>query len=268
MNDIFEVAFLGTNGSCSFNNGKRLRYGTNTLCTAVRAGGKSIIFDAGSGICGFGDLKDFHNQHLHLFLSHYHVDHINGMLFWGALFNENIDIDIYGIGDLYAIMSCFLKEPYQPVGFGVFRANVNYNYVKDGEEIDLGDGVTVKSMYISHPGDCTGYRVNYNGKSVCYLTDIELSNHVSDNRLIDFVSGCDLLIADASFSENQKITGWGHSTPSECAQLAKNANVKKLALYHYGYLNTDEEIDGLVKVSKKTFENTFASADRQRIVIA
>jgi ribonuclease BN (tRNA processing enzyme) len=230
-------------------------------------GEHTIIFDAGSGICGFGDLKDYHDNHLRLFLSHYHVDHINGLLFWDSFFNPEVTIDVYGIDDVLKIMGCFLKEPYQPAGVGVFHAKLNYHHISKGETINLGGGVTVKSVYYSHPGGCAGYRIDYEGKSVCYMTDIELAKHKNDVQLDEFVRGTDLLITDTSFGIGEIKKDWGHSNPCECAEFAKRTDVKMLALYHYGFLYTDKQIDEIVESAKSIFTNTIGSTDFMKVQI-
>jgi len=75
----------------------------------------------------------------------------------------------------------------------------------------------------------------------------------------------DLLLLDASFADGKVIPGWGHSSPSECATWAAEAGVKNLALYHYNYKMTDDEIDKMEESAKKIFPNAFAAADGMSI---
>ena len=259
-----EVVFLGTNGSCSYNNGKRDKYGVNTSCVAVCAEGITIVFDAGSGICGLNGNDSLQNGELHLFFSHYHVDHICGLLFWGTMFNPAKEINIYGPGEVRAAIDGFYKSPYQPVGLDAFRAKLNFrNFDESGGKLKLGEGsgVSVTAIPVSHPDGCLAYRVDYKGKSVCYIPDIELVEHKSDDVLAAFVKECDLLIIDSSFEDGKCIKGWGHSSPRESIELAIRAGVKKLALFHYEYSSTDERIDTMEKSAQALFANTFASAD-------
>lgn len=268
MSNTFAIHFLGTNGSCAYNNGQRNYYGTNTPCVAVKVNETALIFDAGSGICGLKKLSAFQNKNKLLFLSHYHIDHISGLLFWDALFDSGNEINIYGINDVRASLNDFLSTPLNPVGLDAFCAKLNFINIKDGKKIKIEDTATIKSMvYLSHPGGCAGYRVDYCDKSVCYLTDIELGEHEQDGKLTEFINGTDLLIADTGFANGKSIKGWGHSTPNECAELAKRTGVKKLALFHYGHTASDDDIRMLEKEAQAVFSESFASSDGLKIII-
>jgi ribonuclease BN (tRNA processing enzyme) len=264
---MFEVLFLGTNGSCAFNSGNRPRYGTNTLCTVIRAGDSTLIFDAGTGICGVNDLDVYKSKKLNLFISHFHKDHISGLLFWEALFDAGKEIDIYGMGDIRKHINHWLKEPYQPVGIDAFQAKLTFNSIDDGTLVLLDGGVAVSCIPMNHPGGCLGYRIDYGDKSVCYMTDVELGDPEADEKLVAFARNTDLLITDSQFEDGKKNKGWGHSTPKECAALAQSANAKKLALYHYSYHCADGDIDRLTESAKGVFKDTFASADWMRVEI-
>ena len=267
----FEITFLGTNGSCAYNNGVRVKYGTNTLCVAAVVGEETLIFDTGTGICGFSGLADYHREHLRMFYTHYHVDHLEGLLFFSELFDPRIKIDIYGLAhadmETREILGRFLSKPYQPVGLGVFKANINYHTIAADHKIELSGGVTVRTYSLSHPGGAIGYRVDYEGKSFCYCSDAELSNHRDDKNLIEFLRGAELLVLDSAFDDGEVIPGWGHSSWRECAILAKEAEVKQLALYHHGYTLTDAEIDTRAKKAQKIFPGTFASADGMKVIL-
>lgn len=267
----FEVSFLGTNGSCAYNSGRREKYGSNTLCTAVRAGDTVLIFDSGSGISGFGRLEDYQREELHLFYSHYHIDHLSGLLFFSELFNKEKTIHIYGSPydkqDLKSLINDFLSNPLHPVGLKEFNAKLNFHELTGGDILHITQDVTVSAYQLSHPGGSIGYRVDYDGKSFCYCTDIELANHENDEGFLEFIRETDLLVFDAFFEEDKKIAGWGHSSWKECAQWAKRAGALKLALFHYNYMAEDKDIDLIEQKAQEIFAQTFASADRMRITL-
>lgn len=269
MNNLFEVTFLGTGGSCSYNNGSRMKYGTNTPCVAVKAGKETIILDAGSGICGFSDLEDYQSEHLHVFFSHYHMDHINGLPFFTALFDAKKKIDLYGAGnkegDLYNIVDRFISPPMHPVGIGAFGAKLGFHTLEGGDSLLLPNGAAVHTFKLFHPGGSLGYRVEYGGKALCYCTDIELSRHQNDSFLEEFIHNADLLILDAYFDDNKIIRGWGHSSWRECAEWAERSKVKKLALFHYGFAGFDIDIKTIEEKARKIFPDTIASADFMQI---
>jgi len=262
------ITFLGTNGSCSFNNDSRKKYGTNTSCTVVKVGGETLIFDAGTGICGFHNLAEYQSNNMHLFLSHYHIDHVEGLLFCSALFDSSVTFNIYGGGDVRDILSKIIAPPLSPViGSDVFLAKINFHTVKTDTALKLSNGVTIRAHALSHPGGSLGYRVDYNGKSFCYCNDVELENHKTDKKLSAFIKNADLLVLDSAFADGCLIPGWGHSTPSECAEWATQASVKQLGLCHYSFNMSDDDIDALENSAHKIFANTFAAADGTYIAI-
>jgi len=265
MNNTFEVTFLGTNGSCAYNNGKREKYGSNTLSVAVKAGGEVIIFDAGTGICMLRELPQYYSNNVHLFLTHYHMDHIDGLLFCHYMFDPEVNVNIYGSGNVKETLDNLISPPLCPVGTEVFSKSLKHKTISAGEQLTLPNDVVIKTCSLSHPGGALGCRVEYGGKSFCYCVDVELSKHENDNELKEFFKDVDLLVLDASFADGTVIPGWGHSCPKECAKWAMEANVGQLALYHYNYTMTDDEIDKMEENAKKIFPKTFTAADGMSI---
>lgn len=264
-----EVVFLGATGSSSYNNGNRAKYGTNTLCVAVKAGDETLIFDSGTGICGFGSLADFQRQRTHIFFSHYHTDHICGLLFFPQFFDKRKRFDVYGPqsgeSDCRSVVDSFLSPPLHPVGLNVFGAEMNFSTIGAGDVIRLSDSATVRTYGLSHPGGALGYRVEYDGKAFCYCVDVELADHQDDHGLPEFMRNADLLVLDSFFDDGKVLSGWGHSSWRECVEWAMRANAKKLALFHHSFAYTDAEIDSMEKKAQKIFTDTFAAADFMRV---
>jgi ribonuclease BN (tRNA processing enzyme) len=267
VDKIFEVVFLGTNGSCAYNSGKRQKYGTNTPCVLIRAGEEAIILDAGSGICGLKYLPELHKEHMHLFFSHYHSDHIDGLLFCSKLFDPKKSFDVYGSGDVRSILNDIISPPLYPVGLETFKAAMSFHNIVSGQRIAISDDVTVGTYGLSHPGGALGYRVEFDGKVFCYCDDVELKNHREDDKLREFTRDVDLLVLDSSFADGEVVHGWGHSSPGECAKWAMEVNAKKMALYHYGYTMTDADIDVMEKAAQSIFPGAFAAVDGMRVCL-
>jgi len=265
LENIFEVTFLGTNGSCAYNNGKRQKYGSNTPCVVVRAGDETLVFDAGTGICGLSKLPEYQRDNIRLFFSHYHMDHIDGLLFCSELFDPKKTFDIYGFGDVSGILGGIISQPLSPVSLEAFKATTNFHSISFGEKIKLSGDITVSTCNLSHPGDALGYKVEYDGKVFCYCDDVELKSHQNDDVLKEFTRNADLLVLDSAFADGKVITGWGHSSPSECAHWAKEVNAKTMALYHYSYLMTDDDIDGMEKAAHSIYPKAFAATDGMRV---
>lgn len=265
MSGKFEAAFLGTNGSCPYDSGERRKYGTNTLCVAVRAGEETLIFDAGTGICSFGNLDGYQSDHIRLFLSHYHTDHVGGLLFFSEFFNPKKTIDVYAPDDARGIINSFLSPPLHPVGPEAMKAAINFHTVAAGDSFDFSGDVIVRTHKLVHPGGALGTRVEYGGKVFCYCVDVELSVQKDDASLLEFTRGVDLLLLDCAFDDGKVIPGWGHSSWKECAEWAARAQPKQMALFHYGYTMSDADIDEMAKKAQEIFPNTIASADRMRV---
>jgi phosphoribosyl 1,2-cyclic phosphodiesterase len=266
---MFAITFLGTNGSCGYNNGKRAKYGTSTSCVAVRAGGHTLVFDAGTGICGLGGLSGYQNDEIHIFITHYHSDHIRGLLFWDMFFNPGQKIRITGkrsqSGGVRETLDKYLVSPYYPAGLADARAELTFADALAGEVFSLSGGVTVRTVRLSHPGGGLGYRVDCDGKSLCYLSDVGLDDHEDDGDLLAFVHKTDLLVTDSFFGLGPCIPGWGHSSVRECVRLARQGEAGRLALFHYKHTYTDDDITEIENAARAEFPNAFAPWDGLRV---
>ena len=270
----FEVAFLGTNGSCAYNNGDRKKYGTNTLCIALAVGEEVLIFDSGSGICGLSGLQGYQGYqgvHRRLFYTHYHLDHLDGLLFCTELFDPKKSFDLYGVdaegADLRTTLERILTRPISPIGFEAFLADVSFHSFTPGDTFEYPGGVTVRTQLLLHPGGSIGYRVEYGGKVFCCCADVELSAYRETAGLLEFIKGADMLLLDSFFDDGKVISGWGHSSWRECAQWAAKAGVKRLALVHYAPGFSDDRIDEMERKAQAVFPDTFAAADHMRLTL-
>ena len=269
--ETFEVTFLGTNGSCAYNNGGRAKYGTNTMCIAVKAGGEVFIFDAGSGIVGLSGLADYSNPHMNLLFSHYHADHIEGMLFCKELFDPQKSFTFYGFKtddmDIRKVLCDYLSPPTSPAGFDDFMASIEFKTISGGDIIEFPGGAKISALSVSHPGGALGYRVEYDNKVFCCCCDVELGRHTGDKKLAEFLKGADLLVLDSFFNDGEITPGWGHSSWQESATLAKTSGARQLALIHHSSHISDEEIDEIKEKARSVFPNTIAAADRMRVTL-
>ena len=267
--ETFKINFLGTNGSCAYNNGKRKKYGSNTMCIAVAAGDDILVIDSGSGINGLSGLESCRSPKINLLFSHYHVDHIEGLLFCKELFDPQKEVVIYGCDsggyDVRGILENYLSPPISPAGFKEFKALIDFKTIKGGDTVNFSGGAKISACSVSHPGGALGYRVEYNNKSFCACCDVELGNHTDDTDLLEFISGADLLVFDSFFDDDKIIPGWGHSSWRESAELAKKAGVKRLALLHYSPSATDDEIDDIQKKARAVFPGAITVADHMTI---
>ncbi|MCL1878145.1 MAG: MBL fold metallo-hydrolase [Defluviitaleaceae bacterium] len=272
MENAFELTFLGTNGSCSYNNGKRVRYGSNSSCIAASVGGETLIFDTGTGICGFKDLLNYQRDHINIFYSHYHADHLRGLLFFPFLYDEKNVLDVYGHdaehNDVRKVIEKLLTFPHHPVGLSSFSAKIEFHSIEPKAVFSLSPKILVKTYPLSHGSiGSVGYRVEYGGKVFCYCTDVELSKHENDTGLLEFMRDADLLVIDSYFDDGKVIGNWGHSSWRECAEWAKQANAKKLALFHHRFEICDDELDEIEKKAQEVFKGAFTAADFMKITL-
>ena len=265
IEDKIDLVFWGVRGTLPVTGGKSLRYGGNTSCVTMEFPTHQLfVFDAGSGIKNLSDhlLKQKRARiEAKLFISHPHWDHINALPFFAPLYMPGNDFEILGArhGDTTTrlIISAQMDGVYFPITFQEFGARV-YFHDLDEEEIAFGR-IMVKTMLLSHPGRCLGYRVDYNGRSFCYITDNELfvegNPHHNPHyvaKLTRFVEGTDALVTDTTYTDQEYAAkvGWGHSCISEVVKLAHNARVKNLFLFHHDPDQSDTAIDHKLELAE------------------
>jgi CheY-like chemotaxis protein len=252
-----ELRFWGVRGTLPLPGPGSVRYGGNTCCISMSfADGRMLIFDAGSGIYRLGEslAGASRGKRLHLLISHLHLDHISALSTFAPLYQSGVRLDIYGPGDsdadLHQALFTLMEDVYWPVTTRGLAANIRCHALTPGETSI--DGIAVRTLLLHHPGACLGYRVDYRGRSFCYVTDNELRPKVDDRHerhyfstLADFVRGCHLLVTDTTYSDEAYPThaGWGHSPVSEVARLVHHAEVKHWCLFHHDPSDDDEAID-------------------------
>ena len=169
-----------------------LRYGGNTSCVSLSLPkDRFFIFDAGSGIKALSDTLvsgDADRVEASIFISHPHWDHINALPYFAPLYQQGNHFDIYGADhadiSLRDLVSAQMDNVYFSVTVREFGANVVFHGI--GEGTRKVSGVTVRSMYLSHPGNCLGFRVEFNDRAICYLTDNELFPKIRNGIILSF----------------------------------------------------------------------------------
>ncbi len=246
----FHVTFWGVRGTLATPGAEHNACGGNTSCVEVRCGERILIFDAGTGIRELGSkLIDGDPLELDLFLSHGHYDHVEGLPLFSPLYIEGCKIRIWagpvdGADDTEELVSGFMRRPYFPVGTEVFKANMIFNDVWAGQTLDLGDGITVRTGQLQHPGGATGYRVEFDGRVFAYVCDTEHVPGTHDPNVIELIRDADLFVYDASFTDNElpAFTGYGHSTWQEGLRLSNSANAQAMMASHHMPFRNDQDI--------------------------
>lgn len=244
-----------------------LAYGGNTSCVAVELDdGEHIILDCGSGLVSLGSSlaarKGATVGAFHVFISHYHFDHIEGLPRFLPLYDPNSRITIYGADSVgksvREILESYMRPPYFPVSLEAVPSRLDYCRVESSKVHVIGD-VTVRSLPVNHPDGCQSFRLDHGRHSIVYATDHEHGDPSMDQALVEFTRGVDYLIYDATYqpAEYEELRrGWGHSTWYAAVQLALTAGVGTLVLFHHHPEHTDDELTRMLEVAKSEFPAT------------
>ncbi|RMH15859.1 MAG: MBL fold metallo-hydrolase [Gemmatimonadetes bacterium] len=249
----------GTRGSIPSPGPLTARYGGNTPCLEVRAGGHHLVFDAGTGIRALGEklVSEPSRGPLVVFLTHFHWDHIQGFPFFRPLYDPEACIEILGptqMGvDVQTLFAGQMGPIYFPIPFEALAATKQFEHLD--EDTWERDGVRVRAMRVRHPSYTLGYRVEAGGRALVFVPDNELVGGDYEelgegfaDRLADFAAGADVLIHDSMFTEAEYAAhqGWGHSTFDQALALAHAADVGTLLFYHHAPQRTDDQLDAIV----------------------
>jgi phosphoribosyl 1,2-cyclic phosphodiesterase len=246
------LRFWGVRGSLPTPGRETVRYGGNTLCVELRCGPHLLILDAGSGLRELGGALAASGQPVDadMLLSHTHLDHICGLPFFAAMFDPEARIRFWGghLASPGGITKALLRSwqaPLMPDMDAEFRARTEFHNFSAGDNLQLRPRLGVGTVALRHPGNAIGYRIEWHGASVCYITDTEHPADGLDSNLLRFVAGTDVMIYDASYTEAeyQARVGWGHSTWQAGVRLAETAAVGQLVLFHHDPSHDDATMD-------------------------
>ncbi len=299
MEDGFVVRFRGVRGGHAVPGEATLRYGGNTSCVEVWAGGRLLILDAGTGIINLGDtLMAEHRQAgkpvvASILFSHTHPDHTQGFPFFNPAYEGTSTLYMFGPKtfdqDLEEALSRAMLAPTFPVSLEELPSLKIISTITENEVILIGpehepqvrnvyrepvrsDPDTVRvDVYRSpfHPsGSVSVFKIAWDGKSMVYATDTE-GTYGGDSRLIQFATGCDLLIHDAQYTNEEYVNipkqGWGHSTLDMAVGVATRAGAKQLVLFHHDPAHTDADLDAIQMRAQELFANSLVAYEQLTI---
>jgi phosphoribosyl 1,2-cyclic phosphodiesterase len=256
------LRFWGTRGSIPSPGPSTVRYGGNTPCVELRtAEGWLIILDAGTGIRELGrSLLDRARGGAvagDIFLTHAHWDHIQGIPFFAPLFLKGNHFTIWGSQSLETSIDRVVRDQMSPTVFPVtfeeLDARIDFQELADRPT--AGNGYEVSAMPVRHPGGALGYRFtngNADGRALVYVSDNELNPAARYDdqpgwreRFVAFTRGAAVLVHDTMYTvdEYESFVGWGHSTYADAVELAMEAEVEQLVLFHHRPERTDDDVD-------------------------
>jgi len=264
-----KVTLWGTRGSLPSAGPENVRYGGNTACVEVRGSdGTLAILDAGTGIRRLGAAVSEDISRIDILLTHLHMDHIQGLGFFGPLYREGLEVHIWGPPTagltLDERLTRYLSPPLFPVRLRELPCKLALHEVPAGT-FEIG-GLKIRGDFVCHPGPTLGYRVAENGTSFAYLPDHEPALGTGqlprDPRWIsgfDLAEGAGLLIHDSQYTDAEypEHIGWGHSAISHTIAFAAATHVKRLVIFHHDPGHSDAMLDRLVEEARKICQPPF-----------
>ena len=273
---MFFVKFWGVRGSIACCSPSHIRYGGNTSCVEVGVGEHRFILDAGTGIRALSKVfREDDVRTIYLLLSHTHWDHINGFPFFRPAYDKNRRMHIYaghlkrqGLS-IQGVLCQQMREPVFPVPLDAMKAIVECEDFDAGEAFSLFPGVRVRTQPLNHPNGATGYRIEYGGKAVCYVTDTEHIPGRTDENIVKLIEGADLVIYDSTYTEDEfpGHVGWGHSTWNEGLRLCRLAGARQLAIFHHDPDHDDTAMDRIAAQARAAAANTIVTRECMTIVL-
>jgi phosphoribosyl 1,2-cyclic phosphodiesterase len=273
------VRFWGVRGSTPTPQAENMRYGGNTSCVEVRVGEQLYIFDCGTGFRVLGQqLRDeFGEKKLplsaHVFVSHFHWDHIQGIPFFRPLYDRADSQFLFHCSSrtrsLKQVMDEQMASPYFPVNLSQMQAQQRF-YDIDIGRLNLEDGVQIQTSWLNHPQGCMGFRMETKDGVLVYATDNEPGDAAFDKSVRKLAEGADVLIYDAQYLPEEYAAekrGWGHSHWREAVNVVMESGAKELVLFHHDPDHTDVVIDKIVHDARNYYPKVRAAAEGMEIRI-
>ena len=270
------VKFWGVRGSTPTPQAGNLRYGGNTSCVEVRHEHSLFVFDCGTGFRTLGQQLQGESNgqpiRAHIFVSHFHWDHIQGIPFFRPLYeNSNNQFAFHSsrrTRTLERVMEEQMASPYFPVNTSEMKAERSFYDMEEGQS--QVDTATVRALWLNHPQGCMGFRLETRDGILVYATDNEPGDEVFDKNVRKLAEGADVLIYDSQYLPEEyaaKRRGWGHSHWREAVNIVMESGAKELVLFHHDPDHDDELIDQVVNEARNYYPRVRAAAEGMEIKI-
>jgi phosphoribosyl 1,2-cyclic phosphodiesterase len=258
----------GARGSAPTAGGHVARYGGHTTCFEVDTGSDdAVIVDAGTAIAFARGLTE--HARYHLFFTHFHLDHVQGLPFFRPVYDPEVEFVFYGSPPAGMSLSDAIEGVFRPPWFPVTFSETlsKKQFVELNGTSHQIDDLTVQSARLHHPQGCRAYRFDRDGRSAVIATDHEAGENSVDDGLSELCEGADVLFHDGQYTHEEYATrvGWGHSTWEGAARAADRAGVESLVLTSHDPAHSDAEVDDMVRRAGDYFDDVTAARPGLRV---
>jgi phosphoribosyl 1,2-cyclic phosphodiesterase len=261
-----KLRIWGARGSVPAPGPETNRYGGNTSCVQVTlADGTDLILDAGTGIRALGVAAATHSQRINILLTHLHMDHIQGLMFFAPLFNPDAELVIWGPAapeaTLLERIARYISAPLSPIEVRELPCELSF---VDAPESDWTIGsARIHAASVAHRGPTLGFRITDGPTSLAYIPDHEPALGTPLDQLEnEWISGfelareADLLIHDCQYLDDEYPlhVGWGHSRVTDALAFARRVAARNLLLFHHDPMHQDHVLDELFECAQRRWE--------------
>ncbi|HBS05425.1 MAG TPA: MBL fold metallo-hydrolase [Leptospiraceae bacterium] len=227
--------------------------GGDTTCVRVDSDdGDVYILDAGTGLRPLGDELmagpwGKGQGKIHIFFTHTHWDHIQGLPFFKPIYIPGNELHLYSpLPDLEDRMAYQTTDRFFPMPFHNSASTKFFHQLKQGESIHLDGGLQLDSHPLKHPGGSQAYRFKSEAGTFIFATDAEFTGEDLMSRPDDaaFFDQAELLVMDAQYTLDESFSkfDWGHTSYTMAVNCAVHWKVKNLVLTHHEPAYSDEKI--------------------------
>jgi phosphoribosyl 1,2-cyclic phosphodiesterase len=272
--DRLRITFRGVRGSAPVSGEDHNVFGGDTICCDIGAGPRRVIVDAGSGLAALGrDMCREGPADVDILLTHYHLDHLLGLMGFGPLFSRGSRVRLHAPileqAQPRRALDRFLDRPFFPMSAREAGADFSIRTFRPGARLAVG-GFAVATCPLSHPGGACGYRIGHAGRALVVALDHEHGAPEMDGGLQAFARGADLVLYDATFDEREDYEahrGWGHSTWQAGLALIGAAGAARLACLHHAPSSTDGTLLAREAALQARAPQSFFARQNQTIIL-
>jgi phosphoribosyl 1,2-cyclic phosphodiesterase len=260
------VKVWGARGSIPSPGPETTRYGGNTSCLQVTlSDGSVLVLDAGTGIRNLGLMLAGVAPRLHILLTHLHLDHIQGLMFFAPCFRPQSELVIWGPASPEASLedriARYISAPLSPVEVRELPCSVSFREAP-ATEWEIGPA-RLRAASVAHRGPTLGYRITDGDTSLCYIPDHEPALGADLSSLppewisgYDLACGASLLVHDCQYSDDEypRHLGWGHSGLTDSLTFARRVEARKTLLFHHDPLHSDDRLDAFYGTAIERWE--------------